>query len=170
MKIKDLTVNMEESIGVQLDIVGKWLGVDRIYSGLLLDKKYFALPDYELIAGGVYYPTQGGMSDYTNFEDEGGFLDYKTLINERGTINKIGDNYFRKIIKLKAMYNSIDFTCKNIDDIIWAWSEGQVYTTWDKMEIIYNYSADYYNIMQLARYKKVLPVPTGCTLTLEEYN
>ena len=32
MEIKDKTVNIEESIGTQLDVVGKWVGVDRYYA------------------------------------------------------------------------------------------------------------------------------------------
>ena len=43
LQIKDLTVDINKSIGVQLDIVGKWLGLDRYYNGIeLWNKVYFS--------------------------------------------------------------------------------------------------------------------------------
>ena len=86
----------------------------------------------------------------------------------RTTINEIGDEYFKELIKLKVIKNSINHTCKNIDVAIWDWSSGNVYTTWDVMEVTYHYTSEYKNIMTLAEYKDVLPKPTGCSLILEE--
>lgn len=66
LKIKDLTVNLKESVGAQLDIVGKWLGVDRNYSGEFFNEPRFSLVKYDQIKANVYFPMQGGFSNYTN--------------------------------------------------------------------------------------------------------
>lgn len=169
MEIKEKTVNVEESIGTQLDIVGKWVGIDRNYAGELWDHKYLSLPLYSSVRTSTYDEFQGGFSKYTTFEDNnGGFLTYKKWQEIRTRVNQIGDEYFRKLIKLKIIKNSINHTCKNIDDAIWEWSGGKVYTTWDTMKIKYWYDSSYKNIINIGIAKNALPVPTGCTLETEE--
>ena len=170
LQIKDLTVDVEKSIGAQLDVVGKWVGIDRYYNAIdLWEHDYTALVNYSNVSDNDYEQWQGGFSTYSNFSDnDGGFLTYATWQDTRTRVNEIGDEYFRQLIKLKIIKNSINHTCKNIDNAIWNWSNGQVYTTWDVMEVTYHYPASYHNVMQLAVYKNVLPIPTGCTLVTEE--
>ena len=169
LQIRDLCLNVEESIGAQLDVVGKWAGIDRYYNAIdLWDHPYTALVNYSNISSDTYEQWQGGFSTYSNFADnDGGFLTYSTWKETRTQINKMGDDYFRQLIKLKIIKNSINCTCKSIDDAITKWSEGQVYTTWGVMEVTYHYPSSYSNLMALALYKNVLPVPTGCTLLTE---
>ena len=127
------------------------------------------MPYYKTIENESYDQYQGGFSNYVNFETlEGGFLTYKAWQDVRTKVNQIGDEYFRSLIKLKVIYNSINHTRKNIDDAIWKWSDGKVFTTWNKMEITYHYDSSYKNIITLADYKKILPAPIGCNIVLEE--
>lgn len=170
LKIKDLTVNLKDSIGAQLDVVGKWLGVDRNYSGEFFEEPRLALVGYNQIKTDAYFPMQGGFSNYTNFDAlNGGFLMYKEWYDTFSAINKLGDIYFRRLCELKAIKNSIVFTNKNIDDAINKWSNGEVYTTWDVMQVTYHYPVSYYQIMNIAYNKNVLLAPTGCEIILEEY-
>lgn len=167
-QIYDLTVNINDSIGSQLDVVGKWLGTDRFYAGLdLFDRKYFSLVKYSNIRQNSYNENQGGFSNYTNFDTlVGGFITYLLLYNAISAVNKLGDNYFRKLLKLKSIKNSINFTKKEIDNAIYEWSEGKIYTTWDKMKVIYNYNQDGYKFITIAKSKDLLIAPTGCTIEL----
>lgn len=169
LQIRDLTVNVEESIGAQLDVVGKWVGVDRYYGGELWDHPYLSFPYYSTIHDNSYNEYQGGFSTYLTFADnDGGSLMYKEWQRIRTQINKMGDEYFRSLIKLKIIKNSINHTCKNIDEAIWNWSEGNVYTTWDVMKLTYHYDSSYSNLITLAQHKHTLPCPTGCTLEIKE--
>lgn len=170
LKIRDLCLSVEKSTGAQLDVVGKWLGIDRFYNGIdLWTHPYFALPYYENVAISSYSEFQGGFSTYENFEShEGGFLTYETWQDVRTRVNAIGDEYFRHLIKLKIIHNHINQTCKNIDEAIYTWSNGMVYTTWDTMQVTYHYDESYKNVMTLANYKGILPHPTGCIIVLEE--
>lgn len=169
LQIRDLCLNVEESVGAQLDVVGKWVGVDRYYGGELWTHPYLSFPFYSTIKDSLYNQYQGGFSKYSNFADrDGGFLTYKTWQDVRTKINQMGDEYFRHLIKLKIIKNSINHTCKNIDDAIWKWSNGNVYTTWGVMELTYHYTPLYKNIITLAQYKNVIPRPTGCTINFVE--
>lgn len=170
LKIRDLCLNVEKSEGIQLDVVGKWVGIDRYYNGIdLWEQPYTALVNYENISTSTYEQWQGGFSTFENFtQNNGGFLTWEAYQDVRTKVNAMGDEYFRHLIKLKIIKNSINHTCKNIDDAIWEWSDGKVYTTWQPMEVTYHYISDYHNLMELAIYKNVLLAPTGCTIQTEE--
>lgn len=164
--------DVETAVGKQLDIIGAWVGLDRFYDSIdLWEHSYFALVNYSNIKVDEYEQWQGGFYNYTNFEyNNGGFLTYKLYNETRTKSNQIGDAYFRDLIKLKIIKNSINFTKKNIDDAIYEWSNGTIYTTWDKMKVIYNFPASKNNLLILADYKKCLPAPTCCTIQLESIN
>lgn len=170
LQIRDLCLNVDESIGAQLDVVGKWVGLDRYYNGIdLWTHPYTALVNYDNISSGDYEAYQGGFSTFENFDNhDGGFLTYEAWQDVRTKVNAMGDDYFRALIKLKIIKNSINYTCKNIDEAIWEWSNGKVYTTWQPMEVTYHYDPEYHNVMQLASYKNILLAPTGCAIQTEE--
>ena len=171
LQIRDNCLNVETSVGKQLDLLGAWVGIDRYYDAIdLWEKNHVALVNYTNISSDTYEQWQGGFSTYTNFEDnDGGFLMWKEWRDTRTQVNQIGDDYFRQLIRLKIIKNSIPFTNKNIDDAIWKWSNGDVYTTWGVMEVTYHYPAEMHNLFQLAIYKNVLLAPTGCAILTEEY-
>lgn len=163
LQLRDGVLNVEESIGKQLDIVGEWVGVDRFYdNSILWNRKYFAFIDWGKVPNVLY---QGGFSNYKNFLTLDGYtMTWKHLQESKKALYQLGDNYYRQLIKLKIIKNSIRFTKKNIDDAIYEWSSGQVYTTWDKMSITYHYPSQVSQVIGLAIAKKCLPCPTGCEL------
>lgn len=173
-QIRDLCLSVDKSEGVQLDVVGKWVGIDRFYNSIeLWEHRYLSFINYSDMQD-PNFPnnldwTQGGFSSYSNFADNnGGFLMYKQWQDTRTAINKLGDDIFRQLIKLKIIKNSINHTQKNIDKAIYEWSNGHVYTTWGVMKITYNYDAGYKNIMTIATYKDILPSPTGCEIVTQQ--
>lgn len=164
--------DVETAVGKQLDIIGDWVGVNRYYDAIdLWEQPYLALVNYSNVQDDEYEQWQGGFYNYTNFEEnEGGFLTYKVWRDTRTKVNQMGDAYFRELIKLKIIKNSINFTKKNIDDAIYKWSNGTIYTTWDKMKVIYHYPKEKENLFILATYKNCLLAPTCCTIQLEKIN
>lgn len=162
-QIRNLCLNVEESKGAQLDQVGEWVGVTRDYdNSVLWDRQYFAFIDWNKKPNKMF---QGGFSNYKNFMTLDGYtMTWKHLQEQQQQSFKLGDNYYRQLIKLKIIKNSIKFTKKNIDDAIYKWSNGQVYTTWDKMRIIYNYPIQYSQVIGLAIKKNCLPAPVACEI------
>lgn len=162
LQIRD-AFDWKTAIGKQLDIIGEWVGVNRFYDGQLFDfHPWFALIDWDNEPDNL----QGGFSTFETFNTvEGGFLDYENILP---TQNKLNDTAFRIMIGLKIIKNSISTTCKNIDDAIWNYFDGKVYTVWTPDELIYYYSSELAEVLQVALSKKVLPVPTGVRIELKE--
>ena len=77
---------------------------------------------------------------------------------------------FRTMIGLKIIKNSIEHTCKSIDDAIWDYFNGQVYTIWDSInrKLIYYYPSELNVVMEVALDKNVLPCPPTVSIQLQE--
>lgn len=154
------------AVGTQLDIIGKWVGVSRSYQGLLYwNDTFLSYPDADQLTPNDTTDTlQHGYSTYVTYDtDTGNVLTYNNL----GFVEKkLEDEDYRTVIGLKIIKNSINHTAKNIDNAIWDYFNGQVYTTWDEHEIIYHYPETMSNIIEVCNYKNVLPAPTGVTITL----
>ena len=154
------------AVGNQLDIIGKWVGVSKVYQGLLYwGKTFLSYPSWnELTPTDNTDFLQHGYSDYSTFDtDTGGTLTY----NELGFVEQeLDPEQFRTVIGLKIIKNSITLTAKNIDDAVWEYFDGQVYTTWDDMKITYHYPSSLETIMLVCKYKNVLPAPIGVSIDL----
>lgn len=162
LQIRD-AFDWETAKGVQLDIIGRWVGCDRFYKGQLFDfHPWFALIDINLPPDNL----QGGFSEVSNFNTiEGGFLDYENI---RPTQNRMIDDAFKTMIGLKIIKNNISATCKNIDNAIWDYFNGEVYTVWGANTLTYFYPSSLAEIMEVAQDKNVLPCPTGIQVILRE--
>ena len=156
----------ELCIGTQLDIIGKWVGVDRFYTQIPIDGMKLAYYDWNEIDEPIEM-SQGGLQDWNNIRaTDGAFMNYYQIISVTSRMN---DNDFRTIIKLKIVKNNTIISCKNIDDAIQIIFDDLVYTTWDNpMEVLYNYSPTKGVIIKLAEIKNCLPCPTGCKIKLQE--
>ena len=155
--------DLRNAKGVQLDIIGAWVGINRYYNGQLFDyEAWFSLIDWDSTPDLL----QGGFSTFDNFDTlSGGFLDYQQMGDSQ---NSLIDDDFRLLIGLKIIKNSINHTCKNIDNAIHDYFNGEVYTTWSNDTLVYHYPAHLYGVMQVAAYKNVLLVPSDIRLELQE--
>lgn len=162
LQIRD-AFDWKTAVGKQLDIIGQWVGIDRFYKGQLFDfTPWFSYIDWNSEGDNL----QGGFSTFETFETlKGGFLDYENILP---TQNRLADEQFRTLIGLKIIKNNISFTCKNIDDAIWDYFKGEVYTTFKPMEVTYHYPSSLNVIMEVALDKNVLPAPTGTRIILKE--
>lgn len=149
--------DVDTAVGAQLDIIGKWVGIDGIFKGQMFDNKsWFSLTRYNEPTT----PLQGGFSRFDNFDTlEGGFLTYDFIVSTR---NKINDTDFRMLIKLKIIRNNIKHSPKDIDEAMYKLFADTLYTVWGEcMEMTFYYKKKNYGIVKLGQEKKCFPIPTG---------
>lgn len=167
LQIQD-AFDWKTAVGVQLDIIGKWVGVSRSYNGSLYwGNTYLSYPkSSQLVPNDNTDSLQHGYSDYSTFDsDTGNILTY----NDVGFVEQsLNDDDYRVVIGLKIIKNSINHTAKNIDDAIWEYFNGEVYTTWNAHQLTYHYPADLTTIIEICNYKNVLPAPTGVSILLNQ--
>ena len=154
------------AVGKRLDVIGEWVGVSRNYNGSLFwNNTFFSYPrSTHLVPENLTDSLQHGYSDYNTFgSNTGSVLTYNNI----GFVEqKLSDDDYRVVIGLKIIKNSINHTCKKIDEAIWNYFNREVYTTWRPHEVIYNYPSSLETIMQVCLTKNVLPAPTGVSITL----
>lgn len=166
-KVRDLCLNVDKSVGVQLDQIGQWVGLDRyIKRGRYEGKLWYAYIDWD--DESEPNSLQGGLQDWSDKEEltDGPFLDYAELISTR---RKLNDETFRILIKLKIIKNEIRHSPKFIDDALYELFGLDVFVEWGEcLQMTYNYKPNKTSIMELALEKNVLPCPTGTYLKMKE--
>lgn len=162
MDVRD-AYSVETAVGVQLDVIGKYVGVNRFYEIQdLVD--FFAVTTYTEIDPDS--EPKWGFTDYADFEDYqyNGTVNYQSFLNQT---NKLNDDDFRVLIKLKILQNNINHSHKAIDDSVYRIFEDQVRpSSVGDMEMFYFISENVTAIIKAALIKKLLPRPMGVRLTL----
>lgn len=160
LNIRD-AFNIDTAVGVQLDILGKYIGVDRFY-------KVVSLP---LAFGFSSYledePTdQTGFADVSDFlTKDGTFLSASEIISKTAILN---DDEYRILLKLKVTQNYSNFSMKDINDSLYRFFENQIYVI-DNLDMTMTYYFDSAQsslkvIIEAAIYKGVIPKPMGVKL------
>lgn len=147
--------NLDTAIGVQLDILGKYIGVDRFYKGQELSgEDFFSMTNY------ADDPAQKGMSDYIDFNTKTGkFLTYSNILSN--TL-KLDDDDYRFILKLKIIQNNSNHSHKSIDDSLFEFFGLDVIASSSgNMQMIYYIPSQKVQLIEVAIEKKVLPRPIG---------
>ena len=102
-------VDVDTAEGTQLDLIGKIVGLPRIANGFVYGENYYS---YDNESSPMAHPEQKGMSDVGN-PVGAKFKDYETI---RKSIYTMSDGLYRKMIKLKILYNNTKATLKDIDE------------------------------------------------------
>tara|TARA_R110000851_G_scaffold306239_3_gene464490 strand:- start:572 stop:1321 length:750 start_codon:yes stop_codon:yes gene_type:complete len=153
--------NIDTAVGVQLDIIGKYVGIDRRFSGQAFTGEHFAMLEYSNLTASAI---QTGFSDYTDFETKDGkWLKYSDIV---GGGQILSDDDYRVILKLKIVQNNINHSHKEIDESLFSFFADSVRAdSTGNMEMIYFIPATASLIVDVAKEKGVLPRPMGVGLT-----
>lgn len=161
-----LGTSTSQTENAQLDIIGKWVGVSRDYiASDFWGKEFFAYPGYNRLTTNPISTSelQHGYSKYATFGSKGRVLTYKDM---RFSGTSLNNDDYRVVIGLKIIKNSINHTVGEIDNAIYEYFGGDVYTTWQAHEVTYNYPVEMATIMNVCLAKNVLPAPTGVKIKI----
>jgi hypothetical protein len=151
--------NLETAIGVQLDILGKWVGVTRNYKGFAYDNE----PAFAFLTYDDLTPTpiiQKGFSTYSTFDTkEGLFLTYDDIITVNNLLN---DDFYRLLIKMHIVRNTTNNSLKDIDDRLYRYFDNTVIATENgKKRMTYFLPEDWKTFRNVFVEKDSLPRPMG---------
>jgi len=146
--------DLETAIGKQLDVLGKYAGVDRYYQGQDLTG-YFAFTDYVETTPDA---EKRGFSNYSDFNTKDGkWLIYDNALAISLSLN---DDDYRILIKLKIIQNNSDHSHKSIDDSMFKFFGSSVRADSDgNMTMYYFVPISKTEILKVAIQKDILPRP-----------
>lgn len=149
---------VEAAVGAQLDVLGKYEGVDRFYKDIELIN-YFAFTSYDEVDPDSQ--PKFGFSTYADFDDNeaNGTLQYNDIITVN---NRLIDDYFRIIIKLALLQNNMNHSHQAIDSGVYAFFGTSIRPESNgDMHMVYFLSSAITLIIQAIIAKKLLPRPMG---------
>lgn len=154
--------DLETAIGMQLDVLAKYIGADRFFAAQVLND-FFSFILYD--DSGETYTSEVGFCDYTDFgEKPGSWLTYNDIVS--GTYS-LADADFRTLLKLKILQNNSNHSDKEIIEGVWALF-GELLIPQDNYDMTMNYIVDtsISAIINIAYEKGILPKPMGVELIL----
>lgn len=148
--------NIDTAVGVQLDIIGKYVGVDRFYQSQDIDFTAFGYSN----AAEEEVDQVTGYADAADFDSkEGTFLSASDVI---GNGFSLSDSDYRILIKLKILLNHSNFSNGSLDDSIYQIFGPTLYAVDNlNMSMEYFTDADLSLIVRVALAKGLLPHPMG---------
>ncbi len=154
---------VDSAVGTQLDVIGKYVGVDRFY--INHDPiNYFGLTNYTEVDPDS--EEKWGFTTYADYNDNqyNGTLNYNSILS---ITNSLNDDDYRVIIRLKILQNNINHSHKEINDSVYAIFGRDIRpdSTGD-MHMVYFITDNLTAIINAALLKNLLPRPMGVGLTL----
>lgn len=152
--------DIDTAVGVQLDVAGKIVGVDRLFKGQVFDNApFFSFTGYAIAP----LTNQEGFSIFSDFDAaNGSTLTYLGLVS---TDNKLNDSDFRIIIKLKTLVNNIDYSEKSIDEGLYALFGNDItMSTLEDMTMTYFVPSAFSALVSVILEKQLLPKPMGVAI------
>lgn len=147
-----LAFSIETAVGAQLDILGKYIGVNRNVGDTIPDENtYFAFTTY---AGGA---SLCGMGDYTDpFVNPAGlFYLYQYAA---GIPSALDDDQYRLVLKLQIVANSSDGTLYSLQNALVDFLDGEISIV-DPKDMTLVYVLSTFPPLSLTVLRRFLPRP-----------
>ena len=154
--------DIDTAIGVQLDVLAKYVGAERVATGVDFSRTFFGFVDYN---EATPYTGVVGLLPYDEVNPpDAQFLKYGT---DLGSIYTLTDAELRILIKLKIAQNNSNHSTGEIDDILNEFFPGQVlFDDNFNMTIQYIFDTDVERIVDVAIAQNALPKPAAVGLII----
>lgn len=146
--------DVNTAVGIQLTVLGKYVGIDRVQYGVVPERSYFCLVDDSIAPEDNVL----GFTDGENFIF-GYFYDTQATRLSPYTLT---DSEMRTLIRLKIITNNTTAGFKDIKDAVFSSLLGiDVYDT-KNMSLTYVAGLNMSNVLKVAIYEDLLPCPSCC--------
>ena len=159
IKVRD-GYNIDTAIGVQLDILGKYLGSDRIVTGTAFTRDFFGLVLYGDTAPFDHEP-------YIKYGDETPDVQYRRYEDSVQSLFSLNDTEYRFVLKLKLIQNYSNASNKQIDILLDEFfGENVIFTDREDMTISYIFQDNVERLVTIAQSEGLLPKPAAVGLSV----
>lgn len=143
------------AVGVQLDILGQFVGAQRFLNGYSPSIIYFGMQD----TTGTYNSQAGGYGDATSSTPP---TDYWLTTQGAAGSYTLSDTQMISLIQYLAAVNNAYLSLEVIDNILYQFFGTYVTVTENPMELIYNHASnDPGTLYGIVKFLNALPHPAG---------
>lgn len=152
--------NIDDAKGAQLDILGKYLGSDRIVTGVAFTRDYFGLSLYGETTPFNFYP-------YSAYSDIAPDAQYRRYAESAESLFSLNDEEYRQILKLKIGQNNGNASNKDIDNLLEGFFENQaIFTDRENMSISYIFQGNQERLVTIALSEGLIPKPAAVGISV----
>lgn len=154
--------NIDTAVGVQLDVIAKYVGAERVVTGVDFSRTFFGFVDY---AEATPYTGVAGLLPYaeTNPPDAQ-FLKYDA---DQTSLYTLTDSELGILIKLKIAQNNSNHSNAEIDEILESFFPSQfIFNDNLNMTITYIFDSDIGRIIDVAVSQNAIPKPASVGLII----
>lgn len=152
--------DIDTAVGVQLDILGKYTGVNRVVTGVDFTRTYWGFLTY------AETPPKIGISGFANYSNNPD-VQTRSYYEEGGNVLELTDEEYRLFQRLKIRQNYSNASLKDIDDLLMALFNGTANVADDgTMNLVYTFSANQTRIVTIANSEGLIPRPMGVSLQI----
>jgi hypothetical protein len=159
--------DIDTAVGAQLDILGKYIGVNRIFQDNILTNMFsletYSEPDPTL-------EDRWGFVTYTSFATtlENGVVNYQSVLTQNFQLN---DTDYRTLLKLKIIQNYSNGSHQQIDDAMFEFFGNNVTVAQTgTMQMTYTVPFNLSAVLNAALVLGILPKPIGVKLIVDVTN
>lgn len=148
--------DVDTAVGVQQNILAKYVGAERVVTGVDFTREFFGFVDY---VEPTPYDANGLILYDETSPPDAQFLKYGTDENSIYTLN---DTELRILIKLKIAQNNSNHSTGEIDDILSEFFNGSfIFNDNFNMTISYIFDSDVERIVTIAIAQNAIPKPAA---------
>lgn len=167
--IKDISdcFNIDSAVGVQLDTVGKYIGLNRFFVQVSIDEGDYFQPTTYLTLNEIT-EQELGFSTYDTFETSlGGFIQYE---DAQQTNNELSDDDYRNLLRMQILFNNSNGSRKQTaENLFKFFGDGiQVADGGAVMSIIYFATPEYTDILNYSLQNGLIPRPAGVRIAASQ--
>ena len=153
--------DIDTAIGVQLDILGKYIGISRNIDGIDFTRTYFGYLTY------AETPPKTGISGYANYTDPVPDVQFRMYSEEGGDVLVLNDEEYRLFQKLRSDINDSNASLYDIDNLLLELFEGAASVSDPgTMELTYTFPTDKTRIVTIANSVGLIPQPMGVNVII----
>ncbi len=152
--------DIDTAVGPQLDILGLYLGSDRIVTGTAFTREYFGYSEYGESAPFAF----NGFMGYGGIAPD---VQYRSYKESQQSLYSLNDAEYRTILKLKIIKNNGIPSGAIIDDILAIlFGDSVIFTDRQNMTISYIFSETNRRLAQIAKSEDLLPRPSAVGISV----
>lgn len=152
--------NLDDAVGVQLDILGKYLGNDRIITGTVFTRDYFGLVIYGATAPFDHEP-------FIEYGDTIPDVQWRRYEEDNQSLFTLNDEEYRFFLKLKLIQNYSNASNQEIDLFLDEFfGDNVIFTDREDMTISYIFGENVERLVTIAVSEGLLPKPAAVGLSV----
>jgi hypothetical protein len=158
--------DLDTAVGVQLDVLGKYIGASRIFNSFSFPGQVFSLATREELIANTFASNKSGFSTRQQLIDKEAYGESFTY-DKKQDIESLSDDDYRLLLRLKVVSNNTIASRGEIDSNLWRlFGDGVKIVSPDEgLVLFYQVQTEFGDLFLAGFEQNIIPKPAGIKLS-----